>query len=177
MHVALPQGAVRDWRSDDAVSLAHHANDRRIWRNLRDRFPYPYEHQHAEAFLAFVAAMSPRTFFAVEIDGEAAGGIGYVLHDDVERVSAEIGYWLGTAHWGKGVMTEAVRAVTAHAFDHHSYLNRIYAVPFAWSQASARVLEKCGYTLEGRMRQSAIKDGELTDQLMYGITRNDARKS
>jgi RimJ/RimL family protein N-acetyltransferase len=63
--------------------------------------------------------------------------------------------------------------VTAHAFGQHPELRRIYAVPFAWSTASIRVLEKAGYRLEGRMRQSAIKDGQVTDQLLYAILREE----
>jgi RimJ/RimL family protein N-acetyltransferase len=116
---------------------------------------------------------SPITFFAIAIDDEAVGGIGYTLHQDVERVSAEIGYWLGTAFWGRGTMTSALDAVTRYAFAQHKDLRRIYALPYAWSAASMRVLEKVGYRLEGRMRQSAIKDGEVTDQMLYAILRED----
>ena len=118
-------------------------------------------------------AMSPTTFFAIAVDGEAVGGIGYTLHEDVERVSAEIGYWLGTSFWGRGIMTSALRALTGYAFEQHSDLRRIYAVPYAWSSASIRVLEKVGYRLEGRMRQSAIKDGRVTDQFLYAIMREE----
>jgi RimJ/RimL family protein N-acetyltransferase len=173
MRITLPTFVVRDWTLADAASLARHANDRRISRNLRDRFPHPYGLAEAETFLAIATTMSPVTYFAIEIDGEAVGGIGYTLHQDVERVSAEIGYWLGTAFWGRGTMTAALGAVTAHAFGQHPELRRIYAVPFAWSTASIRVLEKAGYRLEGRMRQSAIKDGQVTDQLLYAILREE----
>jgi ribosomal-protein-alanine N-acetyltransferase len=173
MQITLPTCIVRDWKPADASALARHANDRRIWRNLRDAFPHPYTLANADAFLALANAMSPVTFFAIVINDEAAGGIGYTLHQDVERVSAEIGYWLGTAFWGRGIMTSAVDAVTRYAFAQHEELRRIYAVPFAWSAASMRVLEKVGYRLEGRMRQSAIKDGQVTDQLLYAIVRED----
>ena len=88
-------------------------------------------------------------------------------------MSAEIGYWLGTAFWGEGIVTSAVAAVTRLAFGRHAELRRIYAVPFVWSRASARVLEKAGYRLEGQMRQSVIKDGEVTDQFMYAILRDE----
>lgn len=164
---------VRAWQPDDAPSLARHANDRRIWLNLRDRFPYPYSLADAEAFIAMARAMSPMTFFAIAVDDEAVGGIGYTLHQDVERVSAEMGYWLGTSFWGRGIMTSALTALTRHAFDRHADLRRIYAVPYAWGGASIRVLEKAGYRLEGRMRQSAIKDGTVTDQLLYAILRDE----
>jgi RimJ/RimL family protein N-acetyltransferase len=154
-------------------SLAHHANDRRIWRNLRDRFPHPYNLSHAEAFITMTMKMSPRTFFAIAVDGEAVGGIGYTLHDDVERASAEVGYWLGALLWGRGIATSALIALTRYAFDQHADLHRIFAVPYAWSTASVRVLEKAGYSLEGRMRRSAIKDGQVTDQLLYAILREE----
>ena len=173
MRITLPTFTVRGWSPTDAPSLAHHANDRRIWRNLRDRFPHPYGLAEAEAFLAIATTMSPVTYFAIEIDGEAVGGIGYELHKDVERVAAEIGYWLGTNFWGRGTMTAALGAVTAYAFGQHPGLERVYAVPFDWSTASVRVLEKAGYRLEGRMGRSAIKDGEVVDQLLYAILRDE----
>ena len=82
--------------------------------------------------------------------------------------SAEIGYWLGEDHWGRGLATEAVRAITDHAFAHHD-ICRIYAHVFEWNAASARVLEKVGYVFEGRLK-SVTKDGKTIDQLMYAIT-------
>jgi ribosomal-protein-alanine N-acetyltransferase len=173
MLITLQNCVVRNWRPDDAPSLARHADDPRIWRNMRDAFPSPYTLEDADSFLQHVARMSPVTWFAIAVDDHAVGGIGYTLHKDVERASAEIGYWLGTAFWGRGIMTAALGAVTAHAFREHAELRRIYAVPFAWSVGSTRVLEKAGYSLEGRMRQSAIKDGLITDQLLYAIVREE----
>jgi RimJ/RimL family protein N-acetyltransferase len=171
--IPLPGAAIRHWRAADAASLTEHANDARIAANLRDRFPHPYTRADADAFLAMAAAMVPQTFFAIAVDDRAAGGIGYTLHGDVERVSAEIGYWLGVAFWGRGIVTAAVSALTAYAFTRHEELRRIYAVPFASSAASIRVLQKAGYTLEGRMRQSAIKHGRVTDQVLYARYRDE----
>jgi hypothetical protein len=83
MQIALPTCIVRDWGSADAPALARHANDRRIWRNLRDAFPRPYSLANAEDFISVATAMSPITFFAVAIGDEAVGGTGYTLHRDV----------------------------------------------------------------------------------------------
>ena len=112
--------------------------------------------------------MSPETFFAIAVGGEAVGGIGFVLQQDVERVSAEIGYWLGEAFWGRGIVTEALAAVTRYAIEQHQ-LTRVFAVPFAYNAPSCRVLEKAGYVLEARLRRSAIKDGTVVDQLQYAF--------
>ena len=158
--------AVRSYRDADAASLAQHANNRKVWLNLRDRFPHPYRLDDARAFIAAARGRSPEANFAIAVDGAAAGGIGFMLHEDVERVSAEIGYWLGEPFWGRGIATAAVRAVTAHAVRTHG-LTRVYAVPFAWNPASFRVLEKAGYVREAVMRRSAVKDGRVTDQMLY----------
>ena len=173
MHLAAGNAVVRSWRKQDAGDLVPHANDRRVWRNLRDAFPHPYRIDDAERFIAMATQMSPETYFAIEVNGHAVGGVGYTLHTDVERIGAELGYWLGAEFWGRGIATSVVRAVTACAFEAHPELCRLYAVPFAWNPASARVLEKAGYRREGTLRRSALKDGHVLDQWMYAIVREE----
>ena len=168
MELTLKTCAVRSWRTSDTDSLLRHANNYKIWVNLRDAFPHPYTRQDARAYIRSVRDRVPETTFAIVVDGEAVGSIGFVLRHDVERVSAEIGYWLAEPFWGRGITTEALVAVTAFAIDTHG-LTRIYALPFAWNIGSCRVLEKAGYVLEARLRQSAIKDGKITDQMQYAF--------
>lgn len=88
----------------------------------------------------------------------------------MHRRSAEIGYWLGEPFWGRGIATAAVIAVTGYAFTRHD-LVRLHAGVFEWNPASARVLEKAGYSLEGRLRKSVTKNGETIDQLLYATIR------
>jgi ribosomal-protein-alanine N-acetyltransferase len=166
MRLELSTCTVRAWSEADADSLAKHANNKRVSMHLRDRFPYPYSLEAAQTFLGWISKQSNPTVWAIEVDGEAAGGIGIELHTDVERVSAEIGYWLGESVWGRGVATDALKAITAEAFTRFE-ITRLYAVPFADHAASVRVLEKAGYVREGHMRQSAIKDGKIRDQLLF----------
>jgi RimJ/RimL family protein N-acetyltransferase len=166
MELVLKHCTVRSYRPDDAESLALHANNRKIWLNLRDGFPHPYSMENASSFIQRALDGKPETNFAICVDGKAAGGIGFVLHSDVERISAEIGYWLGEPLWGRGIVSEALAAVTEYAINTHD-LRRVFAVPFEPNRASARVLEKAGYQLEGRMRHSTIKDGKILDQLLY----------
>ena len=168
MQLSLKTCEIRPWRRTDLDSLVEHANNRKIWLNLRDAFPHPYTPRAGRAFLRRMRTATPQTTFAIAVDGRAVGGVGFVLHSDVERVSAEIGYWLGEPFWGRGIATEAVVAVTDHAIRTHE-LTRVFAVPFAWNTASCRVLEKAGYVLEGRLRRSVIKDGIITDQMQYAF--------
>ena len=152
----------------DLESLVKYADNRNVWINLRDRFPHPYTRRDGQRFIRNMCASEPETAFAIATAGEAVGGIGFVLLQDVERVSAEIGYWLGEPFWGRGLATEAVVAVTRHAIAAHG-LTRLFAVPFAYNKASCRVLEKAGYVLEARLRRSAIKDGRIVDQYQYAF--------
>jgi ribosomal-protein-alanine N-acetyltransferase len=168
---------VREWRIEDAQDLPPLANDRRVWINMRDAFPHPYAAEDAVRFIAIAHAKSPPTYFAIEASGRLAGGIGYTLHTGVERVGAEVGYWLGHEFWGRGIATAALRTITGHAFATHEELQRLFAVPFASNPASARVLEKAGYGREGTLRKSAIKDGQTLDQWMYAILREEWQAS
>jgi RimJ/RimL family protein N-acetyltransferase len=170
MELEFPGGRIRSWRAGDEPSLARHANSRNIWLNVRDRFPHPYTLAAAEGWVAMASTAEPETQFAIEVNGEAAGGIGLFLQEDVERYSAEVGYWLGEAYWGQGITTEAVGRFTEWSFENFE-LCRIYASVFAWNQASCRVLEKAGYQLEGRLRQSGVKDGRVVDGLLYATVR------
>jgi RimJ/RimL family protein N-acetyltransferase len=164
--IELSRCRIRDWRADDAPALVRHADDRRVWRNLRDAFPHPYTPEHAADWLARACAAEPRTAFALEVQGEAAGGIGLRLGEDVHRRTAEVGYWLGAALWGRGIMPEALQAFSAWAFASFD-LCRLEAMPFEWNTASCRVLEKAGWALEARLRQNVTKDGETIDQWLY----------
>lgn len=168
MRLELSSCVIRSWEAGDATAIAKHANNHRIWSNLRDRFPYPYTRNHAVSFIRRVQLNRPETTFCIEVDGEAAGGVGFMLQHDIERVSAEIGYWLGETHWGRGICTDALRATTRFAIDAHG-LTRLFALPFAQNTASCRVLEKAGYVLEGHLRRSAIKDGQIRDQKLYAF--------
>ena len=166
----LPVGGarLRPWRFSDAAALARHANDERIAWNLRDSFPFPYSPGDAEFFLCLVADSSRDLFLALEVDGEAVGSVGVHFKTDVRRRSAEIGYWLTPACWGRGLATAAVRTLTAYVLANFD-ICRLYAVVFATNPASARVLEKAGYELEARMRRSVVKDGQTLDSLLYAL--------
>jgi RimJ/RimL family protein N-acetyltransferase len=166
---------LREWEPADAHALAALANDRRIWIGLRDAFPHPYSVDDAHRFIRLARGMTPQTYFAIVVSDRLAGGIGYTLHGDVERVGAEVGYWIGVECWGRGVATEAVRQVTRLAFERHPELRRLYAMPYVTNLASARVLQKAGYTCEGTLRENIIKDGQVLDQFMYSILRREVR--
>ncbi len=167
----LLEGLVlRPWISDDEASLVRHANNRSIWQNVRDRFPHPYTENDAKLWIKIANRDTTMLNVAMEVDGQAVGGVGVVFKDDVYRRSAEIGYWLGEAYWNRGLTSRAVAAVSDYVFAHFDVV-RLYAGVFAPNRASARVLEKAGYTFEARLRQSVFKDGQTLDELVYARLR------
>ena len=172
MTTSLPAAPLREWQPHDAPSIVRHANDYEVWRSLRDRFPHPYTPHDADVWLARVRGVSPALDFAITSNYEAVGGIGLTPGTDIERVSAEVGYWLGRSVWGRGLASAALRSITDYAF-HALALERVFALPFEGNLASARVLVKAGYRLEGTLRSAAIKEGRVTDLLLFACTRND----
>lgn len=169
MKITLKNCTIRSLQETDADSLAQHANSHKVWINLRDAFPHPYTIEDGLVFIKKTQQNPPESAFAIAVNDLAVGCIGIGLHGDVERLSAEMGYWLGEQYWNLGIMTEVVESITSYAITHFNLI-RIYAVPFEWNPASMRVLEKSGYILEGRMKKSAIKDGKIIDQLLYAYT-------
>jgi len=159
---------LRPWRPGDAHALVKYANNANVARNLRDRFPHPYTLRDAKASIHSCASVGPHMSFAIVVDGEAVGGIGISPGSDVERFSAEIGYWLGEPLWRRGITVEAVQLMSAYAFSTCRLL-RLFALPFAENLPSIRVLEKAGYTREATLRSSAVKDGTVRDQALYAL--------
>jgi len=170
MKLELGTCVIRPWRPGDEESLVAHANNHEIWRNMRDRFPHPYTMEDAREWIRLAGEETPQTNFAIVVAGQAAGGIGLILKDDISRCSAEIGYWLGEAFWGRGIVTEAVHAFTQWSFENFN-LSRIYAGVLEWNPASMRVLEKAGYQFEGRLRKAIVKQNQVMDEFIYAIVR------
>lgn len=173
MEIRCARLVLRPWNAADGAALVRHANDREVWRNLRDRFPHPYTARDAAAWFRLVASEGhPPLNFALVLEGEAVGGAGLVRLADVSRCTAEVGYWLGRRFWNRGLATEATRALAAYAFERFDF-ERLEAGVFAWNPASCRVLEKAGFRLEARLRRSAIKEGRVVDTLLYARLRDD----
>jgi ribosomal-protein-alanine N-acetyltransferase len=162
---------LRQWFGSDAEPLVPIANDPYIARYLSHVFPQPYTRADADRWVHEQLQAETVGQFAIEVNGELAGGIGFIVGRAERAGTASLGYWLGRRFWGRGVMSEAVLAATQWAFDTWR-IRRIWANVMDPNVASARVLEKAGYVLEGRIR-AAICDrrGMIYDELIYGRLR------
>ena len=131
-------------RQQDVRAIASIANDLRIAENT-GRLPHPYKIEDAEAFVA-QASRGDReiTFLITLMSREIIGVCGIATTDR----DAELGYWVGVRHWGRGYATEAARALIGHAFTELGY-NTLSASVRVNNPASRRVLEKCGFQWSG----------------------------
>ncbi len=161
---------LRQWTFDDLESVSRHADNPKITRFMSDGFPISRDQW--KLFLEHVVQNKSLHYQAIEIDGEAVGGIGISPKTDILRNNAELGYWLSENYWGKGIMVRAVEEITKTAFDTLP-INRIFATPFGNNIASQRLLEKCGFHLEARFEKIILKNGELLDELVYASRRKD----
>lgn len=166
--------ALRPWRMEDAAALPALAGDLEVARWLRDVFPHPYTRSDAEDFLRLCcgADEDQALYRAVTVDGQVAGSMALTRGRDVYQKSAELGYWLGRPFWGRGLGTWAAEAICREGFRRWDIV-RVYAGPYADNLASRRLLEKTGFRLEGVLRHSVWKLGELKDSCVYGLLREE----
>lgn len=140
--------------SYDYVSdIAIFANNKKIADNLRDIFPHPYTEKNAQQFVKFCidTPESKQIHRAIFYDDKPVGVISLTLGEDVYAKSAEIGYWLAEPYWGKGIMTAAVKQTCRIAFGQYN-LARLFADVYSYNKKSCKVLEKCGFEMEGVLK-------------------------
>lgn len=158
---------LRPWSLSDCRSLAEYANNIHVWNNLRDSFPSPYTEEDARVYIANTLTKDCVQDFAIIVDGKAVGGIGFIPQVDVERYSAEIGYWLGEPYWGCGIMSKVVSEVVEYVFA-TTELVRLYASVFK----SIRLPEKFWKNVVFGWWELCIKRfGKMTDGWICVVTR------
>lgn len=155
----------------DVHNLALAANNKNIWNNVRDYFPYPYTTDDAKDFIAFCLESEPETNFAIAVNDKIIGTIGMNLQTDIHRVGAEIGYWISENYWQQGILTATLQSFIPYIFATFPSIHYLYAGVLAYNKGSMRVLEKVGFQLEGISRKALIKNGNIYDEYRYSLVR------
>lgn len=160
---------LRDFAPGDVGAAHAYASDPEVTRftsfgpNTRDQ---------TLAFIesaAVAAQAQPRTDYTLAIQlqesGLLIGGCG--LHNP-HHDQWELGYVLARPYWSRGFGTELVQGLAAFGFMKLG-AQKIWAPVDAANEASSRVLEKCGFTLEGLLRQDRLRWAEGRDTKVYGL--------
>lgn len=161
---------LRQLREGDAASLQKHADNTHISDFLFDRFPSPYTVDDAIAFIKLKMTEEPQTHFAITIDNQAIGVIGLDFRGDIYSKAPLIGYWIGEAYWGRGIMLQALKLVVDYGFNNLDIV-RMQAGVLGNNPKSMRVLEKAGFVKEGILRNAIFKNGVILDEHVYGIVK------
>jgi ribosomal-protein-alanine N-acetyltransferase len=144
------------WSRDELTRSSFRRRLRLIQREARD--------DHGYAYFIFAEAAPAMLLGGLNI-GNVRRGVAQ---------SASLGYWMGAPHAGRGLMTDAVRAAAQFAFG-TLRLNRLEAACLPTNRASARVLEKVGFQLEGRARRYLKIDGRWQDHDIFALLHDDPR--
>jgi RimJ/RimL family protein N-acetyltransferase len=163
---------IRPLQISDKDSLAKNADNYKIAKNLRDRFPHPYSIKDAEDFIAFTQESNNlHKSFGIIKNGECIGVIGFIQQTDVHRKNAEFGYWIGEAFWQQGIITEACKVFIPYVFENFEIV-RLFASVFEYNIASQRVLEKNGFKLDCITEKSVYKENQFWNEHHYSLLSN-----
>lgn len=162
---------LRPYRTHDAARLVELLADRDVSRTTLN-IPYPYTPDDAVKYISFATSVDTEDgyMWAITHNAEIIGGISLRIERRHNR--AETGYWVGKSYWGKGFVTEAVKAILKFGFDKLN-LNKIYAQAFPNNPASSRVMEKVGMQYEGCLREHVRRDSIYHDLRIYSILKED----
>jgi RimJ/RimL family protein N-acetyltransferase len=149
LHLRPPAGA-------DAEAVVAICGDWEVARRL-SRVPHPYGHADFRYFLERVVVMEPTWAIVLRETNELAGVMGLAPHQDGQ--SAELGYYIGRAHWGQGLATEAGQAIVRLGTEDIGYA-RLTSGYHADNPASGRVLAKLGFKAVGISNRMCLAEGK-----------------
>ncbi|KAF5594435.1 n-acetyltransferase p20 [Fusarium pseudocircinatum] len=176
---------LRRFYPSDAEVMSQAADNKSISKNLRDGFPSPYTLADALYFINNVANnfdgagqhcgifVKANTTENPSSEPIFIGTIGMMAKNDVYFRTWEMGYWLAETAWGKGYATEAAKALIRWCFETWPELNRIEACANGGNKASQNVLRKSGLVEEGTRRGAVCKNGEMVDEVLFGLLRSE----
>lgn len=169
---------IRAYHSTDTHPLAHHANNRKLWLNLQNRFPHPYKPENAHNWFSSQTPLPTHapnppvpSNYIICHNNIPIGAIG-LEKDEGQPHVASLGYWLGEEYWGRGIATEAAGAFLRWSFETFPWLVKVAADAYSWNEASQRVLMKIGMKKEGTLRMAICKAGRYGDLVLFGIVRD-----
>ena len=145
--------------------------------HLREWLPWVDATKSEEDSLSFIRSVleqfvSNHGFAAGIWNGERLGGTVGLHRIDWLNRRVEIGYWLAREFQGRGVMTDACRAVVTHLFGELE-LNRVEIRCAAGNTKSSAIPRRLGFTLDGKLRDAQFVNGRHHDLLVFGMLKRD----
>ena len=151
--------------AEDVYALVDHERARlRVWMAWVDGTTSPAS---SRAFIERSRATEPLEGLGVFVEGAYAGGVG--MRVDGLNAEGEIGYWIGAAWEGRGLVSRACRALIAHAF-RELRLHRVEIRAAPGNARSRAIPERLGFAQEAILREAGRTDGQgYVDLVVYGM--------
>ena len=160
---------LRNWLATDAGDLSIIANHKEVAAMLRDNFPYPFSIHHATDFIRRCIKNSNKNILnAILYKEKLVGAISIEIKEDVSPNNGELGYWITPQYWGQGIASASVSKMVQLGFNEFK-INRIYAEVFSNNLASIKVLEKCNFQKEDKIKNAVFKNGQFQDCYIFAI--------
>lgn len=165
---------LREYRKEDIPLAQQFLNDRETRSLLNPSIVYPYTLADEEKWFEKNSANNDVYSFAVETldKGRYIGGCGINSVDWKARV-AEIGIFIGDKNfWGKGYGTDAMEVLIRFCFEQMN-MNKVSLHVFSYNERARLCYEKCGFTMEGTLRQEIYANGQYHDDIVMGLLRSE----
>lgn len=165
---------IRPYKREDEAAVYRIVNSEKIYKTTLN-IPYPYPREQLPVWIHFTLKnILYKRGYEFGIFHRTEGYIGNIGIVNIDRSNnnAEITYFIGESHWGKGYATEASYAALDFAFNELK-MERIQGRCLVNNPASLRVMYRCGFTYEGRARHEVIKEGQYQDVWHAAILKQD----
>lgn len=170
---------LREYQKSDLDVLVKLLNNAKMSQYMK-QIPFPYTRADGEWWLETGQHMDGTVTRAIisiteteNNNGEFVGAIGMIpVGKGWKEHQAEIGYWIGEPYWGKGLATKAVKQFCEYCFQELGY-KKLFGGVLSPNKGSMRVLERCGFQLEGVLRQEVVKNGTCYHVHHYGLLPSD----
>jgi len=162
---------LKNYTIEIAEQFAAYRNNPAIFENGYDKVPNPFTLKDGKAFIRLQLEQKPAQRKLIYWEDQFVGEIGITIKEDVFRLSAEMGYFIGEPFWGKGIATKSIQLMTDYVFNTFNII-RIEAGVFEFNKPSMRVLEKNGFYLESIKKKAAFKNGKIIDDYLWVKLKN-----
>ena len=165
---------LREYRKEDISMRLNYINDTEMLNLLISGIPYPITQHEEEKWLESISAFGNTYKFAIETikDSQFIGGCS--INDvDWKNSVATVGIFIGDKNcWGKGYGTDAMRTLVTFIFMQMN-INKIKLTCYSFNERAIKSYEKCGFRIEGVLRQEIYKNGSYHHKIIMGILKED----
>lgn len=162
---------LRAYKEEDIPLATKFANDRELKKLLVTNIPFPMTNWEEESWIKSQKSNDNGQYnFAIEDieTGKYIGGCGIQNVNWLSRV-ALVGIMIGDKdYWGKGYGTDAMKTLVTFIFNNMN-INKIRLSTFSFNERAIKSYKKCGFTVEGVLKNEIFKDGKYYDEIIMSI--------